>query len=163
MGPRPWGTGPTSTLTGEGRAAVFIPVDHCSGECLGIHAAHRATRFEALEPLRQAVRHSFGAFGKVVGQGTRLRHDHGSQFVADDDQNELAFLGLASSSDRRMLLGLARAMVGLYCASFGRVPKRITLDIDDTVDAVHGGQQLRLFNAHDDDDGCRPTSSWWPP
>jgi hypothetical protein len=26
------------------------------------------------------------------------------------------------------------------------VPRRITLDIDDTFDAVHGGQQLRLFN-----------------
>jgi hypothetical protein len=42
-------------------------------------------------------------------------------------------------------------MVDLYCESFQRVPKRITLDIDDTFDAVHGGQQLRLFNAHYDD------------
>lgn len=60
-------------------------------------AARRATRFEALEPLRQAVRHSFGAFGKGLGQGTRLRHDHGSQFVSDDFQAEVAFLGLESS------------------------------------------------------------------
>jgi len=43
------------------------------------------------------------------------------------------------------------AMVDLYCESFGKVPKRITLDIDDTFDAVHGGQQLRLFNAHYDE------------
>ena len=92
-----WGTDLTATLTGEGQAAVFILVDHCSGECLGIHAARRATRFEALEPLRQAVRHSFGAFGKGLGQGTRLRHDHGSQFVSDDFQTEVAFLGLESS------------------------------------------------------------------
>jgi hypothetical protein len=41
-------------------------------------------------------------------------------------------------------------MVDLYCESFKQVPKRITLDIDDTFDAVHGGQQLRLFNAHYD-------------
>lgn len=27
------------------------------------------------------------------------------------------------------------------------IPKRIVLDIDDTFDAVHGNQQLRLFNA----------------
>jgi hypothetical protein len=47
-------------------------------------------------------------------------------------------------------------MVGLYCASFAQVPKRITLDIDDTFDAVHGGQQLRLFNAHYDDYGVQP-------
>ena len=92
-----WATDLTSTLTGEGQAAVFVIVDHCSGECLGIHAAHRATRFEALEPLRQAVRHSFGAFGKGIAAGVRLRHDHGSQFVADDFQAELAFLGLTSS------------------------------------------------------------------
>ncbi len=39
-------------------------------------------------------------------------------------------------------------MVDLYCESFGKVPQRITLDIDDPFDAVHGGQQLRLFNAH---------------
>ncbi len=35
-------------------------------------------------------------------------------------------------------------------------PRRITLDIDDTFDAVHGGQQLRLFNAHYDDYGFQP-------
>jgi hypothetical protein len=46
----------------------------------------------------------------------------------------------------RDLLRMGQAMVGLYCASFRQVPRRITLDIDDTFDAVHGGQQLRLFN-----------------
>ena len=41
--------------------------------------------------------------------------------------------------------------------SFATVPKRITLeDIDDTFDAVHGGQQLRLFNAHYDEYGFQP-------
>ena len=67
-------------------------------------------------------------------------------------------------------------MAGLYCASFAQLPKRITLDIDDTSrsssggstsaepapggaggDAVHGGQQLRLFNAHYDDYGFQPS------
>jgi hypothetical protein len=47
-------------------------------------------------------------------------------------------------------------MVDLYCASFREVPKRITLDIDDTFDAVHGCQQLRLFNAHYDEYGFQP-------
>ena len=36
------------------------------------------------------------------------------------------------------------------------MPRRITLDIDDTFDAVHGGQQLRLFNAHHDEYGFQP-------
>jgi hypothetical protein len=60
---------------------------------------------------------------------------------------------LENLPDRRMLLKMGRAMVGLYCASFAQVPKRITLDIEDTFDAVHGGRQLRLFNAHYDDYG----------
>jgi hypothetical protein len=36
----------------------------------------------------------------------------------------------------RDLLRMGLAMVGLYCASFRQVPRRITLDIDDTFDAV---------------------------
>ena len=60
---------------------------------------------------------------------------------------------LIGSGRFRALLRMGRAMVDLYCASFGKVPKRITLDIDDTFDAVHGGQQLRLFNAHYDEYG----------
>src|SRR5208283_3578035 len=35
-------------------------------------------------------------------------------------------------------------------------PNEITLDIDDTFDAVHSGQQLRLFNAHYDEYGFQP-------
>ena len=42
------------------------------------------------------------------------------------------------------------AMVGLFCDSFDEVPRRIVLDIDDTEDRVHGGQQLALFHAHHD-------------
>ena len=45
-----WGTDLTTTITGEGPVAVFVAVDHCSAECVGLHAARRATRFEALEP-----------------------------------------------------------------------------------------------------------------
>ncbi|MBV8869172.1 MAG: transposase, partial [Acetobacteraceae bacterium] len=48
--------------------------------------------------------------------------------------------------DRHALLRMGRAMVDHYCESFRQVPRRIVLDIDDTFDAVHGGQQLRLFN-----------------
>src|SRR6476659_8951879 len=56
----------------------------------------------------------------------------------------------------RELVAMGRAMVDLYCASFRQVPKRIVLDIDDTFDAVHGSQQLRLFNAHHDEYGFQP-------
>ena len=63
---------------------------------------------------------------------------------------------LENLPEKRTLLRLGRALVDLYCASFRQVPRRITLDIDDTFDAVHGGQQLRLFNAHYDDYGFQP-------
>src|SRR6202051_3646978 len=63
---------------------------------------------------------------------------------------------LENLPDARALLRMGRAMVDLYCESFHKVPRRITLDIDDTFDAVHGGQQLRLFNAHYDEYGFQP-------
>ena len=63
---------------------------------------------------------------------------------------------LENRPDVRSLLRMGRAMVDLYCASFRQVPRRIVLDIDDTFDAVHGGQQLRLFNAHHDEYGFQP-------
>jgi putative transposase len=92
-----WGTDLTSVMTGEGQAAVFIAVDHCSAECVGIHASRSADRFEALEPVRQAVRERFGGFGKDIAGGLQLRHDHGSQYVSHDFQAELRFLGIPSS------------------------------------------------------------------
>jgi hypothetical protein len=42
------------------------------------------------------------------------------------------------------------AMVELFCDSFDEVPSRIVLDVDDTEDRVHGGQELALFHAHYD-------------
>jgi putative transposase len=92
-----WGSDLTSVMTGEGQAAVFIAVDHCSAECVGIHASRSADRFEALEPVKQAVRERFGAFAKGVAAGLRLRHDHGSQYVSHHFQTEIRFLGIESS------------------------------------------------------------------
>jgi len=63
---------------------------------------------------------------------------------------------LENLPDVRALLRLARAFIEQYCGSFRAVPKRIVLDIDDTFDRVHGGQQLRLFNAYYDDYGFQP-------
>jgi hypothetical protein len=63
---------------------------------------------------------------------------------------------LENLPDVRTLLRLGRALVDVYCGSFRQVPRRITLDIDDTFDAVHGGQQLRLFNAFYDEYGFQP-------
>src|SRR4051794_13099577 len=92
-----WGTDLTSVMTGEGQAAVFVAVDHCSAECVGLHASRSADRFEALEPIRQGVRERFGTFAKDIAHGLALRHDHGSQYVSHHFQSEIRFLGLASS------------------------------------------------------------------
>ena len=67
----------------DGQVTVFAAVDHCTAECVGIHAVKRATCFEALEPLHQGVRQHFGGF-RAAAEGLRLRHDHGSQFMSDD-------------------------------------------------------------------------------
>ena len=98
------------TITGEGQVAVFVAVDHYSAECVGIHAARRATRFEALEPIRQGVRRCFGGFGPGIARGLAVRHDHGSQYMSDAFQQELAFLGVESSP------AFVRAPEGNGCA-----------------------------------------------
>ena len=93
-----WGTDMTSTVTvEEGATCVFVAVDHCTTECIGLHAAKRGTRFEALEPIRQGVRERFGPISDGVARGLRLRHDHGSNYLADDFQQEVAFFGIESS------------------------------------------------------------------
>ena len=57
---------------------------------------------------------------------------------------------------RREVIHLSTVMVDLYCASYPRPPRAVTLDIDDTVDVVHGYQQLSLFNAHYDERCFQP-------
>ena len=56
-----------------------------------------------------------------------------------------------NAPDLRALIRLMGVMVDLYCASYTKPPAAVTLDIDDTVDVVHGHQQLSLFNAHYDE------------
>ena len=93
-----WGTDNTATVTFEdGQVTVFVAVDHCTTECVGLHAAKRATRFEALEPIRQGVRDYCGGFRAEAAAGLLLRHDHGSQYMSDDFQAEIGFLGMESS------------------------------------------------------------------
>lgn len=93
-----WGTDMTTTVTtGEGLVHVFVAVDHCTCECVGLHAAKGGDRFEALEPLRQGVREHFGGFEAAIAEGLAIRHDHGSAYMSDDFQRELRFLGMSSS------------------------------------------------------------------
>ena len=93
-----WGIDGTSTWTDEeGQVSVFAAIDHCTAECVGIHATKHGTRFEALEPIRQGVREHFGGYTANCAAGLEMRHDHGSQFMSRHFQSELGFLGIASS------------------------------------------------------------------
>ena len=46
---------------------------------------------------------------------------------------------------------LTYALVDQWCTSYQGEPDAVVLDIDDTCDVVHGGQQLSLFNAYYDE------------
>jgi transposase InsO family protein len=130
-----WGTDLTTTWTGEGQAAVFVAIDHCSADCVGIHAALQANRFEALEPIRQGVRRCFGGFAEGIARGLAVRHDHGSQYMSDAFQKELRFLGIESSP------AFVRAPEGNGCAErFIRTLKENLLWVR-TFDTV---EELRL-------------------
>ena len=108
---RMWGTDMTTAFTLEhGQVAVFVAVDHCSAECVGIHAALRGTRFEALEPIRQGVVERFGPIARDTAQRLSIRHDHGSQYMSHDFQKEIAWLGASSSP------AFVRAPEGNGCA-----------------------------------------------
>ena len=71
-----WGTDMTQTITvAQGVAHVFVAVDHCNSECIGIYADKSANRFQALEPVRQGVRQHFGIIGKTWQPWRSTAHD----------------------------------------------------------------------------------------
>jgi len=106
-----WGTDMTAAFTVEhGQVAVFVAVDHCSAECVGIHAALHGTRHEALEPIRQGVTERLSGVEKGAASGLAIRHDHGSQYMSRDFQKEIAWLGAVSSP------AFVRAPEGNGCA-----------------------------------------------
>jgi len=93
-----WGTDATTTFTEtEGTVTVFAAIDHCTAKCVRIHVVKKGTRFEALEPIRQAMKEQFGAFSGGIAAGLRLRHDHGSVYMRDDFQNEIRFPAIEPS------------------------------------------------------------------
>jgi putative transposase len=82
----------------EGRAYVFVAVDHANSEIVDIHAARSANRFEALEPVRQGVHRCFGTIAPGVARGLKLRYDHGSNYMSGNFQGEIKCLGIEASS-----------------------------------------------------------------
>ena len=88
----------TTTVTGgEGTACVFVAVDHCTTECIGLHAAKREPASRPWSPSARVSANASAVSATVAARGLRLRHDHGSNYLADDFQQEVAFFGIDSS------------------------------------------------------------------
>ena len=92
-----------------------------------------------------------------------LRHDPALKIACDKRPD--ADIGLASQPtlsrlenavNWRMLARMGLRMIDAFCDSYARVPAQIVLDIDDTVDRVHGSKQLSLFSAHAGDTCFQP-------
>jgi transposase InsO family protein len=93
-----WGTDATRFYTErEGWCWFFGAIDHGIDELLGWHVAKLGDRWAALEPIRQGVRHAFGAFRKDVARGLAIRCDWGPQYIADAWINEVKWLGITIS------------------------------------------------------------------
>jgi transposase InsO family protein len=143
-----WGTDATGVWTErEGLVTVFAAIDHATAECVGIHAAKSATRFEALEPIRQGMRKCYGAFDANVATGLKLRHDHGSQYVSNHFQSEIAFLGIESSPS------FVRSPEGNGCIErFFRTLKEQLLWVRNFVDAEDvrraAADWIAIYNEH---------------
>jgi len=84
------------------------------------------------------VRRCFGGFARGIARGLWARHDHGSQYRSDAFQQELGFLGIASSP------AFVRAPEGNGCAErFIRTLKENLLWVR-TFDTVEELRQARL-------------------
>jgi hypothetical protein len=92
-----------------------------------------------------------------------LRHDPAMKIACERVPD--AALGLASQptlsrlenlADWRALARMGLKMIDLFCDSFRTVPGQIVLDIDDTIDRTHGGQQLSLFSTPADGHCLQP-------
>ena len=88
-----WGTDMTQTMTaGEGRAYVFVAVARQFGR-VGMLTALSANRFKTLEPIPRG----YGSIGFDVARRLKLRHDHGSNYISGDFQDEIECLGIEAS------------------------------------------------------------------
>ena len=85
------------TTVADGKVWLFGVAEHWNAELLGWHVAKHGTRYEAIQALGMAVRQQFGHLDAGAARGLALRHDHGSNFMADVFQKQVKFWGLAPS------------------------------------------------------------------
>lgn len=93
-----WGTDGTKFWTHrEGWCWFFGAIDHCVEDIVGWHVAKVGDRWAALEPIRQGVQQTHGAYAPKIALGLGLRADHGPQYTAHQFLGELRWLGIHPS------------------------------------------------------------------
>jgi len=85
------------TTVQHGKVWIFGVAEHWNAEFLGWHVTKFGTRFEATQALAMAVRRQFGHLSAGAARGLALRHDHGSNFMADHFQKQAKFWGISPS------------------------------------------------------------------
>ena len=87
-----------------------------------------------------------------------LRNDPAIKMVADREPvsgeplaSQPTVSRVENSIRRKDLVRIGYALVDYFIASYEEEPQIIVLDFDDTEDAVHGAQQMSLFNAYHDE------------
>jgi transposase InsO family protein len=91
-----WATDATEGWTEEGRCAVFVMIDHASGEAWA-DAGLRMDRFAVADLLREVTTERFGSVDAAVAAGLALRYDGGPCFRSEHYQVEIDHLGIARS------------------------------------------------------------------
>jgi transposase InsO family protein len=91
-----WATDATDGYTDEGRCAVFVMIDHASGQAW-VDAGLRMDRFAAADLLREACHEQFGSIERAVAKGLALRYDGGPCFRSEHYQTEIDHLGISRS------------------------------------------------------------------
>ena len=93
-----WAIDATQVTTVEhGKVWIFGVAEHWNAEFVGWHVSKRGTRIEAIQALSMAIRQQFGHLSAGAARGLALRHDHGSNFMAEHFQKQVRFWGISPS------------------------------------------------------------------
>ena len=150
-------------LTSDGGVLLLSGADRQLGLCVSLASVipdHRSP-WRVTHPLEDILRARILAIACGYADANDhddLRRDPAFKLACgrlpesgDDLASQPTISRWENAPDLRTLLRLGYAMIDLWCRGHHRPPTNITLDIDDTVDVVHGHQQLSLFNAHYDE------------
>lgn len=100
----------------------------------------------------------------------RLRGDPGFKLACGrlpdsggDLCSQLTISRWENAPDLKTIVRLTYAMVDAWCDSYAREPEAVTLDIDDTLDVVHGARSSRCSTPTTMSAASRRSTSTTPP